>query len=111
MTDQELADKVVALGVGEFRPQCNAAGIYLRSVANYGMPDDLEHEFDCDKFFVRDWRVAGALMEKCNEVAAWQTDDGWKADALKPPIEGKAINESLPRAIIEACVESLGENK
>jgi len=88
MTDQELADKVVALGVGE----CTDSGYYM--IPDCGITGYGEH------IFVRDWRVAGALMEKCPSSNYLQSV---LFDALYEHDE----RDSLPRAIIEACVEAL----
>ena len=119
MNDKELADAVVALGVGKYHPRTNEAGIHVSSYSGLSING---HEIDgteervnsaitilvtpYDKF-VRDWRVAGALMEKCatgeysvlsdNEWSALMNDDH------------QSWNESLPRAIIEACVSALSE--
>ncbi len=71
--------------------------------------------------FVRDWRVAGALMEKCVDKPDWMevhidrkcsseaTHRCW-IERTHSGIEHEtyhARNESLPRAIIEAYVEAL----
>ncbi len=104
MNDKELADRVVALGVG------------IKS--NRGMSEYSHDLYDfpsfpypvCADVFVRDWRVAGALMEvKCWGVNTVRKGDEWEAHVV--PIgqikEYIARNESAPRAIIEACVEAL----
>ena len=105
--DKELADKVVALGVGKFRPAINEDGIHVRS---YDMYQINYNELHTSKF-VRDWRVAGALMEKCKRIDARQpNDDGpWNVHVYNGPNKyGDSWKvESLPRAIIEACVEAL----
>ena len=88
MNDRELADKIVALGVGE-----SVSSLFFLSGA-HNEPVDAE-------FFVRDWRVAGALMEKCIEQKIH----------LVPIMKSATVRlvkiGSLPRAIIEACVEAL----
>ncbi len=85
-SDQELADAVVALGVGSY----------------YGMKKSNWYSIPGDSFgasgvmadtLVRDWRVAGALMEKMPGVM--------------PMISRKNAGESLPRAITEAYVIAL----
>jgi len=111
MTDQELADKVVALGVG------------YADRGGPGFMDDytlggIGNELNADEF-VRDWRVAGALMEKCiaMDVEYMEIDSGYgrgwqvcNTIAGKQPYKyHKANNDSLPRAIIEACVAALEE--
>ena len=88
MNDKELADKVVALGVKRFP-------------ALFGHYQPHDHDF------VRDWRVAGALMEKVGRIEIRQEHDGtWSVDILWAKVSC-TYNESLPRAIIEACCEAL----
>ena len=89
MTDKELADRIVAFGVGG-------------SVSDGTYRLNLKHnEVLTQNKFVRDWRVAGALMEMC--VA--------QRIHLVPIIKSATVrlvrNESLPRAINEACSEVL----
>ena len=88
MNDKELADRTVALGVGTRADLGN--GCVLYAPPNEGDLDERE--------FVRDWRVAGAMMEKwCGEykmtIAELLMEHGY--DAIDP------------RAINEACVEAL----
>ena len=59
MNDKELADAVVALGVGQKDPH--------QKILPYQAPDS--NEWDEDELFVRDWRVAGALMENVTKPA------------------------------------------
>ena len=102
--DQWLADAVVALGVG------------VSGNNDWYLPPD--HEFGATsvsaQVFLRDWRVAGALMEKCREDAISINIDGIHTQGYvevfnltdrKFPVAN--IDESLSRAIIEACVEAL----
>ena len=100
MNDKELADKVVALGVYYRRTpdKPNGDPVYVKS----------EYWWDglSARAFVRDWRVAGALMEKaCHnklmQVEQWEDSTEWAVD-----FGGHACadNESLPLAIIQACV-------
>ncbi len=102
MNDKELADAVVALGVHRYR--------VAEHVGIYDPPMSREQT---DEEFLSDWRVAGALMEKCNNVRWCRlTIDGFQALAEYGEPErinniASANNESLPRAIIEACVEAL----
>lgn len=62
--------------------------------------------------FVRDWRVAGALMEKCKCISCYHASDGYSVNAGDPAVCTYISNvqESLPRAIIEACCEALGDS-
>ena len=98
MNDKELADKVVALGVGNLI----AAGNYQigESTGLYA------------KQFVRDWRVAGALMERCQPTMALDINPENPPWILIHTDIGKTYegeDDSLPRAIIEACVEALDD--
>ena len=91
MTDKELADKVIALGVGyqgTYPLSCDGVGFYHEPYEDGGM---------CAELYVRDWRCAGALMEKLT----WQQ----VCTLLKPRQTTDDIVE--PRAIIEGCVEAL----
>ena len=98
--DKLLADKIVALGVGH------------RSSADdrwYGTGVEIPDHHASG--FVRDWRVAGALMEKCQAVFVEKlTEDVWACRADKAYGERTRNwheDGSLPRAIIEACVRAL----
>ena len=107
MTDKELADRIVALGVGK------ANQIYPDGIGRFYQVDidaDWQTSKNSSKF-VRDWRVAGALMEKMDgELLIWrQAYDNdspvWIVETHLTNADGR--DESLPRAIIEACVEAL----
>jgi len=104
MNDKELADRIVALGVGEVGAK--------HRIGAYGIFDGWEWSWNMEYHFVRDWRVSGALMERCDagEVLIWQqkytkATDVWIVETEIQ--DADARNESLPRAIIEACVEAL----
>jgi hypothetical protein len=87
LNDKELADAVVAHGVGKYD---GPEYYYLMS---------LQDAYE----FVRDWRVAGALMEKCSKLPDYTRNK--LVDAI-----GCALvysRECTSRAIIEACVEAL----
>ena len=107
MTDQELADRIVALGVGR------ANQIYPDALGRfYQIDPDADWQTSVNETkFVRDWRVAGAMMEKCDSVYPDKLTDGrWQAMASINAMPSKWImDESLPRAINEACCEALGE--
>ena len=97
MDDKTLADAVVALGVGYFAPK-----------DVYGIPPDGSGERKTAHDFVRDWRVAGALMEKMAGSAMSPCEWYFMSPLWKVYTNGGGVrNESLPRAIIEACVEAL----
>jgi hypothetical protein len=114
MNDKELADRVVALGVG-MRQDSEIGPIYRYY---YEIPGDSIGPLDLhdEKSFVVDWRVAGALMEKWPLL--WYgpgilADLGkFVAIAMNDKHDNiaEAHNESLPRAIIEACVEALDKD-
>ena len=114
MNDKELADAVVALGIGEY-----VAGAYWLATG----PDPIKLD---SSEFVRDPRVAMALMEKCIGMGIAGAEmsiesgygRGWEVYNCfaKNSHSGggdhdyrftKAENESLPRAIIEPCTEAL----
>lgn len=94
MNDKELADAVVALGVGQD--------------IRFGLG-----EANVEKF-VRDWRVAGALMEKCESVNIINAGNG-KFSALVHLDRGvehqMAMSDSKARAITEACVQALTDSQ
>ena len=95
MNDKELADVIVATGLF-------TVGSEWGDIKMYNV--EPEHDLLCDELFVRDWRVAGALMEKV-ESESKTSDTAWMfGQALAWHRDGE---ESLPRAIIEACVEAL----
>ncbi len=103
MNDKELANKVVVLGVGEkdtFRPYMYTLGKF-ESV-----------RYEADKY-VRDWRVAGALMEKCRKghLYSWTPFGEFEVQWGVLAYHHKEVDidrvDDLPRAIIEACVKVL----
>ena len=109
MNDKELADRVVALGVGAVLDD----GITYLLVS-----DDGGYAFNPVTTFVRDWRVAGALMERAVKQDLWfnlfqDAHDQKRCviDLMYGPdnkeITDMASDRSLPRAIIEACCEAL----
>lgn len=117
MTDQELADKVVALGVGE---HWTSMGVKWYRLINRTMSMSEQ-----EKYFVRDWRVAGVMIEKvcdkeCDQSLIGSEDefeqilvgrggDGFFCDVptMRASLDIGKSNESLPRAIIESCAEAL----
>ena len=104
MTDKKLADKVVELGVVEI----DVNGMY-----EFSHPDmDGRWQPFTAKVLGNSWAVAGALMEKCGSFTIDALDDEdvetmWAMTAWAKQ-RGAAHHESLPRAIIEACIEALG---
>ena len=109
MNDQELARQIVAHLGGDGPNNYAAYSIVIDGIAHW-MPVEK---------FVRDWRVAGAMMEKVHKNANRRivTATGYSDDSAFSvqvsayfgstdlPRYG-ATNESLPRAINEACVEA-----
>ncbi len=110
MNDKDLADRIVALGVGVIRP--------ILAIRN--QKEVAEHIYIppmCDalsaggpNMFVRDPRVAMAMMEKLLDkqdfrMAAQILDSTTRAVLIVGQSEGQG--DSLPRAINEACVEVL----
>ena len=94
MTDQELANKCVAFGVGR-------QGKYPLSsdgVGFYQTPGD-ESDGLCAELFVRSWLVAGPMMEKYFSGPYAVLDD-----VVPNGLGPWDARESLPRAIIEKCV-------
>ena len=104
MDDKTLADKVVALGFGEHESGGAGEGyFYFRDL----------WKAHADTF-VSDWRVAGALMERCRTVDVWNRIDPHKWDVCTMADDSQAIRnvsgDSLPRAIVEACCLALEES-
>lgn len=110
MDDKELADAVVALGVGSIYSFGGKQYYYIAGV----IPRRLSLNAD---LFVHDPRVAMALMERMGphkiETNYCKYTDGsedWLCyiehnDTLDKLAQVR--NESLPRAITEACVKAL----
>lgn len=92
MNDKELADKVVALGIGN--PPFHAAAFG----ANYSFA----MESFTEKRFVRDWRVAGACFEALDRTVHDMVSLIQSAELIEQR------ERNWPRAIIEACAEGLG---
>ena len=106
MNDKELADKVVALGVGKFLP-AKRGKVHIRSEDGYS----IGHLDSSVSEFVRDWRVAGALIEKVDYVVlARLNSNRFEAEIRMKKTEQKcalAVDREPCRAITEACVEAL----
>ena len=100
MNDTKLADKIIACGVGE--STLGDEGELYRfddSAASWSFDDTAD-------IFVRDWLVAGAMIELV-EANSKTSDTAWAfGKALAWFRDGQT---SLPRAINEACVEALNE--
>lgn len=96
MNDQELADGLVAMGIGR------TDGLWADGTPQY-MRNDSGDWYGAHAF-VRDWRVAGAVMELVDS-GHWKSGhrDGFAATMyISPHAPVCATGHSLPRAIIEA---------
>ena len=109
MNDKELADRVsIILGA----KHCDGP-----FPDNWYFPDqEIEKYLGFnDAALVRSWLVAGAMMEKCKAnmkgpvtiYVSTPANDDFHVRAFDGLKGHEAENESLPRAINEACVEAL----
>lgn len=99
MNDKELAKAVVSLGVGED---------HSGDLDWYSFNGTIGAQQRAEQF-VRDWRVAGALIEKYLQSGNYPSAfiDYWEDGNFSCVTTSDGYDESLPRAIIEACVEAL----
>jgi len=102
-TDKELADRVVALGVLEWNSD---EGMYFCFAPFMALSAEQ---------VVRDWQLAGALMESVDAIETQPliSIEGGKVEVYccYSGIDSTSTNDSLPRAIIEACCEVLEGDK
>ena len=103
MNDKELADRIVALGVGE-----HCGDWYGIMAWDTALEAEILDPHDADRF-VRDWRVAGALMEELSDSKG--TIGLVDLFTAGPMYRLWGYHSSLPRAICEACVEALEAGK
>jgi len=102
MTDKELADAVVAI----LNPHCPIEGMY------YTIPS--ENDVTAEQF-VRDWRVAGALMERMDWIRIMAPSENqihnlsWRVIASANGKRTEIFHQLMEIAIIEACVEALSQ--
>ena len=92
MNDKELADAVVALGIGtqvDYPKSSDGVGFYHTPGDDCGESDGVY-----SKLFVRDWRVAGALMEMYS-VRFPERD----LLTLHMPIQAREIIEDITEAL------------
>jgi len=112
--DKELADKVVALGVArKWKEGVTPGGYKLEGRGGSFWIDP--------HTFVRDWRVAGVLIEKCVEidllVEVFTDQHGQKRCVVNKFTSDDVVQvcdtvgDQHSRAITEACIEALGEKK
>ncbi len=119
MTDQELADAIVALGVGKNYGGINCQYSLYDQNAGYSIDHGEDILFSAESF-VRDWRVTGALMEKAVragcivDLSPRERSDMIFKDAFfvaeantKKKLGHQVSDDCAPRAICEACVEAL----
>ncbi len=100
-TSEELADKIVAFGIGK-----KDHGYYELSIASVSENDIPISKYVKADVFVNDWRVTGAMVEKVLDAvvdrrAAWERinpQGGWSW--LTKPIR-------TARTITEGCVKEL----
>ena len=95
MNDKELANKIITLGIGSsILGWPGRKGVYMVLLNERNKWQDIE-------VFVRDWRVVGALIEKCEAIAIdWSElePDHWR---------NMNYTANTPRAIAERCTELL----
>ncbi len=113
MTDQELADKLVALGIVKCLHTKFPPSGYV-----YTIPDSAEAEGSASEV-VRDWRVAGAVMERVYQSKRGYLGTEIYLEEAQKKLVMQFHNEigsitilgvqSLPRAIIEAGLEALSD--
>ena len=99
-SDKELADKIVALGVGE-RSVTLGDG-ETRYIVGGLRPALSEY------YFVRDWRVAGALMERVDSIRIDHLE-GWVTVDTQTKFGAVEFEGNPVRPINEACVEALSD--
>ena len=101
MTDSELVIDLIKLGFVDSKAMCWHARLDKKSpVAVFTSVESL----------VCDWRVAGALIEKCQKVYIeyiGEPEQTVYARAEDNRTWEWPAGESLPRTIIEACCEAL----
>ncbi len=101
MNDQELAEALVAAGIGRSVKHIgNRERRFLFEVDN--------HDYEVQTYaedFVRDPRVAVAAMKKCSRVRIDLSGDQWVV-WVNWATEAQ-VNNSLERAICLACVETI----
>jgi len=106
VNDKELALRAIDCGVGR----------YLLKDQKHSMLPGPEQHFEIngetmtEADFVRDWRVVGVLMEKCQKVYVeyiGEPEQTVYARSENNRTWDWLAGESLPRTIIEACVEAL----
>ena len=110
MTDQELADWLVAQGIGTNEPEPMPYNPYRVP----GVSSDALDSYA----FVRDPRVAMAALKLCKRfdvrlswcVSQWYCTIPDNED-YDPDVEIVAKNESLERAIIQAVAEALSDER
>lgn len=108
MTDDELARAVVVLGVAN---KGQAVGKEFEPIDEYSFFTPGGYFAMSAEDFVRDPRVAMALMDRCDHITIEQLVHDGEWQAMMTPKGSKfgrvEQDTSLPRAIIAAYVEAL----
>jgi hypothetical protein len=104
MNDKQIADRLVEMGIGILDDGTETHDTYRVIGMRF---TDASH-------FVRDPRVAMAVMERCDSNWSKKQGNGWLADAYEgePFVmanHGTAEDDSLPRAIILAGLQALAD--
>ena len=101
MNDKELADAIVALGVGS--RDIGVRNKELVYIDKFTIESD---RYMAANEFIRDWRVAGATMENCRRKLSCEE---WCkfCDSLKHAYHfSYKTDGAFPRAICESCMEA-----
>jgi len=101
MTDKELADRVVALGVGS----CDHSGRAINGGDFYSI-DDPEVGGFCAELFVQSWEVVGALMERFR-VGHGDYRERNLIRAFTLAVDLTYVGDSFPLAVNLALVKAL----
>ena len=116
MTDfKSLADAAVRQGVGKVMTMSESQPFFDANEMYYSdVPGFLPGEFYVDEDFIKDGRTALALMEKVDAIECAKTlDNKWAILTAAPDepfdLDRETLGESLPVAIVTACLKALGE--
>lgn len=96
MNDKELADKIVAHGVGEASKL--TAPMKDGSFSVYSINSN--EGFKTPKSFVHDWRVAGAMLDKVHDLS-----EPYKWMTVMRDIRRIPLGDPLERTISEICCQ------
>lgn len=117
MTDYKaLADAAVRQGVGKSMTMSKAQPFFDTNEMYYSdVPGCLSGEFYLAEDFIKDGRTVLALMEKVDAIeCAKMLDNKWAILTAAPDepfdLSRETLGESLPVAIVTACLKALGED-